>query len=198
MNAKDRRARQKAELKGMILAAARDIFLRHGEDRISMRQLAGRIEYSPGTIYLHFPSKEALLSALVEESFAKLSGVLRKTRREDPLESLRLGLKAYVHFGLRHPNHYHFAFMRPPKPGPYRTHDAFEYLRECVRRCVEAGCFREVDVETSAQALWAGVHGLTSLLIARPNFPWVRREALIEETIANSIRGLLARGQGGI
>ncbi len=197
MNAKDRRAQQKAELKGIILAAARDIFLRDGEDRISMRQLAEKIEYSPGTIYLHFRSKEALLNALVEESFAKLSRALQRTRREDPLETLHLGLKAYVHFGLRHLNDYHFAFMRPPKPGPYRTHDAFEYLRECVRRCVEAGLFRNVDVETAAQVLWAGAHGLTSLLIARPNFPWVRRSALIEEMIGNSVRGFLAKIKGG-
>jgi AcrR family transcriptional regulator len=197
MNAKDRRTRQREELKGLILDAARDIFLRDGDGRISMRQLAGKIDYSPGTIYLHFPSKDALLSALVEESFAKLSQALRKTRRDDPVETLRLGLKAYVHFGLRHPNHYRFAFMRQPKPGPYRTHDAFEYLRECVRRCIEAGRFRGVDAETSAQLLWAGVHGLTSLFIARRNFPWVRREALIDELIGNSIRGLLAEGQGG-
>ena len=180
----------------MILAAARDIFLRDGEGRISMRQLAERIEYSPGTIYLHFPSKEALLNALVEESFAKLSSALRKTRREDPLEALHVGLKAYVHFGLRHPNHYHFAFMRPPKPGPYKTHDAFEYLRECVRRCIDAGHFRTRDVETAAQVLWAAAHGLTSLLIARPSFPWVRRDKLIEETIANSVRGFLAKTKG--
>jgi hypothetical protein len=45
--------------------------------------------------------------------------------------------------------------------------------------------------------LWAGVHGLTSLFIARPTFPWVRRDALIEETICNSIRGLLAETKGG-
>jgi hypothetical protein len=31
--------------------------------------------------------------------------------------------------------------------------------------------------------IWAHVHGLTSLLIARPEFPWVDREALIEAHI---------------
>jgi AcrR family transcriptional regulator len=197
MNAKDRRTQQKDALKATILAAARDMFLRDEAGRISMRRLAEKIDYSIGAIYLHFPSKDALLNALVEESFAKLSQALRKTRRKDPVETLRAGLKAYVRFGLRYPNHYRFAFMRRPKPGPYQTHDAFEYLRECVRRCIEAGRFRQVDAETSAQLLWAGVHGLTSLFLARPNFPWVGRDALIDETIANSIRGLLAKTSGG-
>jgi AcrR family transcriptional regulator len=197
MNATDRRARQNAEMKGLILGAAREMFVRDGTGRISMRRLAEKIGYSPGTIYLYFPGKEALLNALVAESFDKLSQTLRKTRRDDPVETLSLGLKAYVHFGLRHPNHYQFAFMLPPQPGPYRPHDAFEYLRECVRRCVHAGRFRKADIETTAQILWADVHGLTSLLIVRPSFPWVRRNALIEESIGNSVRGLLAKTGGG-
>ena len=151
MNAKDRRTQQKDALKATILAAARDMFLRDEAGRISMRRLAEKIDYSIGTIYLHYPSKDALLNALVEESFAKLSQALRKTRRQDPVETLRAGLKAYVRFGLRYPNHYRFAFMRRPKPGPYQTHDAFEYLRECVRRCIEAGRFRQVDAETATE-----------------------------------------------
>ena len=32
-----------------------------------------------------------------------------------------------------------------------------------VRRCVEGGRFRPVDVETTSQALWAAIHGITSL-----------------------------------
>ena len=178
----------------MILDAAREVFVREGHDQLSMRKLADKIEYSPGTIYLHFSSKEDLLNALVEESFTKLAEALRKTSRQDPVENLRLGLRAYVDFGLRNPNHYHFAFgVRPPQSGPYRPHDAFEYLRQCVRRCLAGGRFRQVEAETAAQALWAVVHGLTSLLIARPNFPWVARGKLVEAVIDNSIRGLQAK-----
>ncbi len=196
MSAKTRREQQKAELKSLILDAARDVFVREDYDQVSMRKLAERIEYSPGTIYLHFSSKEALLNSLVEESFAKLSLVLAKTgSQEDPVERLRLGLRAYVDFGLRHPKHYHFAFVvKPIKAEPYRPHSAFEYLRNCVRCCIDAARFRAIDADTAAQLLWATVHGLTSLLIARPNFPWVRQGKLIQETINNSIRGLLVEG----
>ena len=112
MSAKSRREHQKTELRRMILDAARDVFVREGYDHVSMRKLAEKIEYSPGTIYLHFNSKEALLTSLIDESFAKLSQVLEKAvDPSDPVETLRLGLRAYVDFGLRNPNHYHFAFM---------------------------------------------------------------------------------------
>ena len=194
MSTSTRRQQQKAELRARILDAAREIFVREGWTQVSMRRLAERIEYSPGTIYLHFRSKETLLNSLVEESFARLAQALEKTSRSDPLETLRHGLRTYVDFGLRHPNHYHFAFLfRPGKPGTrrYKPHRAFEYLRCYVRDCVEAGRFRNVDVETTAQVLWAAVHGITSLLITRPSFPWADRSKVIDEVINNSLRGFL-------
>jgi len=195
MSTGTRRSQQKAELRSRILEAAREIFVREGWTQVSMRRLADQIEYSPGTIYLHFPSKEALLNSLVEESFAGLARALeRRTARADPLQTLRRGLRTYVDFGLSHPNHYHFAFMmglgtsgaRRRKP-----HRAFEYLRCYVRACVEAGIFRISDVETTAQVLWAVIHGVTSLLITRPHFPWVGRDKVIDEVIDNAIRGFL-------
>ncbi len=195
MSAGTRRQQQKTELRGLILDAAREIFMREGWSQVSMRKLAQKIEYSPGVIYLHFPGKEALLNSLVEESFARLAQALEETRLSDPVETLRRGLRTYVDFGLRHPNHYHFAFIaRPDRPGArrYKPHKAFEYLRSYVRRCVQAGRFRGTDEETAAQVLWAAVHGITSLLIARPYFPWTSREKIIDHVIDNSIRGFLA------
>jgi AcrR family transcriptional regulator len=194
MSARTRHAQQRAELKDIILQAAREVFVREGYDQVSMRKLAQKIEYSPGTIYLHFTSKEALLNALIEESFARLALTLEKSGgHADPVETLRRGLRAYVDFGLRHPQHYHFAFgVKPVASQGYRPHRAFEYLRQCVRCCIDGHRFRAIDAETAAQLLWAAVHGITSLLIARPDFPWVRRGKLIDEVIDNALRGLSA------
>jgi AcrR family transcriptional regulator len=195
MSTGTRRRQQKAELRSRILEAAREIFVREGWARVSMRRLADKIDYSPGTIYLHFRSKEALLSSLVEESFASLAHALESTGRSDPLETLRRGLRTYVDFGLGHPNHYHFAFLERPGASAargYKPHRAFDYLCCYVRSCMEAGLFRNVNVEISAQVLWAAVHGITSLLITRPYFPWAGRDKIIDEVIDNSIRGFLA------
>lgn len=43
----------------------------------------------------------------------------------------------------------------------------------------------------AAQVLWAGLHGLVALLIARPEFPWVDREKLIATHVAMLARGAL-------
>ncbi len=181
----------------MILDAAREIFVCQGYESFSMRKLAEKIEYSPGSVYLHFNNKEELFECLVGESFARLlktlMGLQNGAEWQDPVEELKKGLRAYVEFGLRNPSDYRFAFMlRPPVvKRPYKVHEAFESLRYMVGRCVEEKRFRAVDVETTSQALWASVHGITSLLIQRPTFPWVAKKKLIEQVINTAIDSLV-------
>lgn len=198
MSATSRRRKHKEELRRLILDAAREIFVRQGYESFSMRKLAQKIEYSPGNVYLHFKNKEALFECLVEESFARLLKTLLALRNgqewQDPVEELKKGLRAYVEFGLRNPNDYRFAFMlRPPmEKRPYKVHGAFEALRFIVKRCVEEKRFRAIDVETTSQALWATVHGITSLLIQRPAFPWAPKKELIAQVIDTAVDSLVA------
>jgi hypothetical protein len=109
------------------------------------------------------------------------------------VEELKKGMHAYVEFGLRNPNDYRFAFMlRPPvKKRPYKVHAAFEVLRYLVKCCVDQKRFRAVDVETTSQSLWVAVHGITSLLIQQPQFPWVPKKELIAQVIRNSVNSLM-------
>jgi len=198
MKASLRREKHREELRQIILDAAREIFVRDGYENFSMRKLARRIEYSPGSIYLHFKNREELFESLVEESFARLLKALTVLNNcnpdEDPVAVLRKGFRIYVDFGLRNVNDYRFAFMigRSAPKRPYRVHPAFEVLRQMVRRCVTEKRFRAVDVETVSQALWVSAHGVTSLLIQRPRFPWVGKKQLIEQVIDGAVNSLLA------
>lgn len=198
MNAIARRRQHKEELRRVILDAARNIFVHQGYENFSMRKLAEEIEYSPGSVYLHFKNKEELFECLVEQSFARLlrtlTGLQNGRGRQDPVDELKKGMRAYVEFGLRNPNDYRFVFMlKPPaEKRPYKVHGAFEVLRKMVRRCVEEKRFRAVDIETTAQALWTSVHGITSLLIQRPTFPWVSKKKLIGQVINMAVDGLIA------
>jgi AcrR family transcriptional regulator len=191
------RSKHKQELRKVILGAARNIFVQEGYESFSMRKLANKIRYSPGGIYLHFKNKQQLFDSLVEESFAHLHAAMRKLmsagQNGDPVEMLRKGLLGYVEFGLRHANDYRFAFLLSPpvEKRPPGVHSSFEALREMVRLCLKEKRFRVIDVETASQALWASAHGITSLLIQRPSFPWAGKEQLIATVIDNSIAGLL-------
>ena len=195
MSIQKRRETQRKAVRETILEAARETLIREGPESFSMRKLAEKIGCSPGTIYLYFETKEDLLNRLVDEGFDKLLESLEKVHDgSDAVQSLRNKLRAYVDFGLRFPNHYHFAFvMRPTGRAvttAVRPHVSFDVLRHAVRRCIEQNEFRSPDVETTSQVLWVTIHGITSLPIALPKFPWVDREPLIDRVIDTAIDGL--------
>src|SRR5512139_3820069 len=99
MGTAERRARQKASLRGEILDAARRMFADEGYEAVSMRRLAERIEYSPTTIYLYFEDKAELFHAVCDETFGKLVRRLERQRRlhaGDPVDGLRAGLREYI------------------------------------------------------------------------------------------------------
>ena len=55
-----------------VLAAARVVISEHGSEA-QMDAIARRAEVGVGTLYRHFPTKEALIGALVADSFVKLA-----------------------------------------------------------------------------------------------------------------------------
>jgi Tetracyclin repressor-like, C-terminal domain len=75
---------------------------------------------------------------------------------------------------------------------------AFDRLRTQVAACLAAGGDAAVDpeaIEVASQLVWAAVHGLISLLIARPDFPWAERERLIATTVENTAATLGCAGR---
>ena len=42
-----------------------------------------------------------------------------------------------------------------------------------------------------AQAIWAAAHGVVSLMITKPYFPWAERQALVDTTLDAMFAGLL-------
>jgi len=202
VSSQERRARHKSELRASILDAARELFVSEGVERVSMRRIAERIEYSPKTLYLHFKNKGDLLYHLCEESFRKLNEQTRQVLDSgaDPQALIRTALHIYVQFGLDHPNDYRIAFLSPASDYPYRSHEelpqgsvALEIhgrFREVLRQGMEQGVFRECDPFVTTYVLWAGVHGVTLALIFDPEFEWVDRRKFIDETIEALIRSL--------
>jgi len=186
MGVKERRERERIETRERILDAARELFVEEGFDGVSMRKIAERVEYSPTAIYMHFADKEQLFMEVCHEDFRRLAqSMAGLVQVPDPVERLRRIGDAYVEFGLQNPNHYRTMFMTPHPPiadseealkgkgNP--EEDAYELLRATVREALSAGAFREHlrDADLISQTLWAGVHGVVSLQIAKSDDPWV-------------------------
>ena len=171
-----------------------------------MRKIADRIEYSPTAIYLHFKDKEAVMRELCDLDFLALAQEFAEIARiADPLERLHATGMAYARFALDHPNHYRLMFMTPHPPlGEEERRirkgnpeeDAYAFLKGIIAEGVAAGRFRPglENTELLAQVMWAGMHGVVSLQIAKCNDDWVdwrpeeERVRLMVETL---IRGLV-------
>jgi AcrR family transcriptional regulator len=72
-----------------VLAAAREVFAENGREA-QMDDVARRAEVGVGTVYRHFPTKEALIDALVAEAFSRLLVVAQEQsqREDDPWDAL--------------------------------------------------------------------------------------------------------------
>ena len=185
----------------MILDTAREMFAEEGYHSVSMRKIADKIEYSPTTIYLYFKDKNDLLQQICDETFAKLGKKLQSIgkKHNSNIDALREGLRTYVEFGLKHPKHYEVTFMLPLTVDLGDDFEgslgqrAFEYLKSGVKDCMESGEIETGDVDLVSQTLWAGIHGVTSLLIGHENFPFAGKKTLINSVIDTMLKGLTSK-----
>ena len=195
MKAAARRQLYRQETRAEIVKAARAIFVRKGFEGFSMRTLARAVGYSPAALYLQLASKEELFDVLVEEAFVHLHealSVLLSERGKNPVEQLKRGLRIYVEWGLKHPNEYQIAFaVRNPSKKPYRPHRAFDLARDLMRVCLGNSAAAKRELEVRTQAVWAAAHGITSLLIQRPSFPWASKDRLIDNVIDSAVDGAI-------
>jgi AcrR family transcriptional regulator len=211
MGSGERRERERAAVRERILSAARELFAQRGIDAVTMRGIAGAIEYTPAALYVHFRDKNDLLRALCRNDFAALNEQQRRVSRvADPVERIRrIGL-AVVKFAVTHPNHYRFMFMTPLKVEPAEEdlarrgdpeEDGYAFFVGVVREAMEAGRLRAGDAHLAAQTLWAGVIGVAALHITHAEDPWlpmravgVRARAMVDALIAG-MEGEETRGE---
>ncbi|MRR56498.1 MAG: TetR/AcrR family transcriptional regulator [Deltaproteobacteria bacterium] len=203
MSIVERKERHKESLRQEILDAAREILLAKGYAYLSMRRIAERIEYSPTTIYLYFKNKDDILYHLCVETLERQFEALSEAgiSQPSPLLRLRAALRAYVDFGLSEPDRYKITYMADLSR--YVSTASILEQGGVADKLIALMCHRvhealvasgsNRDAKCVFQALWAHCHGMVSLLIGHPDFPWTVRETLIETGLDLSLAGLLVK-----
>jgi AcrR family transcriptional regulator len=192
---------QGKKLRAEILSAGERLLRETGDqEAVSIRAVADAVGVTPPSIYLHFADKTELIFAICQRHFGQLDRTLHEAAAgsDDPLESLRRQGRAYVHFGIDHPEEYRILFMTRPAATPKGWNDArvkegasFHRLVEAVQATLDAGAIRPANAILVAFGLWAAMHGLTSLFVARPGLFGSEREALINHVLDVQIAGLV-------
>lgn len=177
-------------LREEILLATERLLLETGsEEAVSIRAVARAVGVTAPSIYRHFEDKAHLLFEVCARQFDLLDESIERAVAgiADPLLALRARGKAYVRFGIEHPEHYRIMFMGPAYATPNQWSDlletgSFAHLIEGIEAAIDAGALRPTgDAFTTALHVWADIHGLTSLLVARPTMPWPDLEGFIDE-----------------
>jgi AcrR family transcriptional regulator len=173
MGVKERKARQKVEMKSLILEAAHDLFLNKGFEQVSIRNIADEIEYSPATIYLYFKDKNEIFLALHDRSFKVFNGYVADIFKiKDPFKRLTALGERYIDFAIEHPQYYEMMFIikapmecdinKEEWPEGQVALDAVEFL---MADCKKAGYFKGQDVKVLAFVAWSHMHGICSLVL---------------------------------
>lgn len=178
MPIKERRKREKQEMRERILAAAQKLFVAKGFEKTSIRNIAETIEYSPATIYLYFADKNAIFFELHNRIFKKFLAQFEAVANADvasPMERLHLLGRKYIEFGLNNPEYYELMFiMSTPMEHLEKVEEtegwqaglnSHAHLEKIVAACMDAGYLQGKSVRETALAMWAIVHGLVSLAI---------------------------------
>jgi AcrR family transcriptional regulator len=175
MTVADRKAKEKIELRALILESARKLFVENGIEQTNIRSIAENIDYSIGTVYKYFKDKNAILHALHTQGFMDLGGQFQILYNvKDPMERLRAMGKVYIKFALDQPDMYDLMFnLKAPMEFLEAINEekwnegkaTFDVLRTTVKDCMSAGYFKGHVLEPLSFLIWSLVHGMCSLEI---------------------------------
>jgi AcrR family transcriptional regulator len=184
---------QGERLRIALMDAARELLLELGDqDKLSVRAVTARAGVTPNALYMHFSSKDELLSAVMIAGYSELRGFLRAavSPDADPVAQLRAFSRAYIEFASERPGIYRVLFMTKvragvPIPAPGAASgldegvDTFNDLLQIVTRCLPDGA----DPFTQSAYIWAGLHGFVALNEVIPAFPWPSADDYVERMI---------------
>lgn len=191
------------KLKDDLLDAAERLLAERGSmEAVSIRAVAKAVGVTPPSIYLHFEDKDELFFEVCSRRFVEFGGALAGSIEgiDDPVEQVRALGRAYVRYGVEHPEHYRILFGQKV-PLPARIEDptdlpgmaAFGLLVEAVACGIEAGAFRDGDALTMAIGLWSTTHGFVTLLQFEDEFPdQLPLSGALEAVLDQALRGVLA------
>lgn len=166
------RERRQERTRHDILNAALGLIVEKGVEKLSLREIARRIDYSPAGLYEYFDGKDAIVDAVVQDGAERFQRRLElvPTTLPPDVYLLELGL-AYIDFARLYPEHFVLLFSRMLAgrrrfDDPVNPADSYALLTRGVERALAAGVIAaqpDFDLEEIAYSAWALVHGMASL-----------------------------------
>lgn len=189
------------DLRQALIDAACAHLRQHSADSLSLRALARDIGVSQTAPYRHFESRNALFAAIAIQGFELLTVQLQSTVDLFPdtrSALLEVGI-TYVDWAIANPEKYQMFFDSSLVDFSHYPElqsaggECFEVLMALIRRGLLAGLLKEKPPEQLAATLWAGIHGIASLLQAKHSEDQAQQYSVIKalEYLENDRRASL-------
>ena len=199
MGTRERRAREKSERRQDILSAARSLFWTRGFAGTTMPAVAQAAELAPGTLYLYFPSKDALYAELLVEGYDLLLERLQACalRRASPRGRAESLVDCFLGFARQHPEYFDiifFVLQRETGGGPRAVLTSEQLARLSAReqacKAIAGEVIEAARPRRSAKELALVVEAVWSMLVGVVSI-WGKEEGFQE--VAASARRLLVQ-----
>lgn len=193
------------ELRELIVQASTDLIHENGLAGLSAREIARRIDYSPGTLYNSFDNLDDLVLTVEGRMLDRLVETLDTVPREGPADARVYKLaERYLKFADANPRLWNLLFEHHVS-----TDDALpDWYRQKIRALGDR--FEEVlkplsgglttdQVGRAARTLWSSVHGISSLAVADKLSIVSAEEAdqMVRDLVDTYLRGFRVRSAGG-
>lgn len=169
------RERRSERTRQVILQAALKLVIEKGLNKLSLREIARRADYSPAGLYEYFGSKDEIVEALVIDADGRLFAHLNRVSKTLPVEEylVELGM-AYIEFAHLNPDHFMMMFthyqalpvVNFDEFTPTGDSNAYGLLMDAVQRGIDTGVFLPRPAYGKVgmtYSLWSLVHGLATL-----------------------------------
>ena len=201
MSREERQQLARETTRRAILDAALELFIADGYAQVSIRNIAAKVEYSPGAIYSYFTSKDEIFFALAEYGFRQLGARQhRGAPSDDPLDDVRAAAWRLYEFSKEQPQYFALVFLDRRVPRVSREYERFAFISEMrnrvlaqVQRCIAEGAFPgTTHAEVALRLLWAPIFGIAVLRLSHRLAPAEDADALVRDAIDTTIAGIRA------
>ncbi|URZ17463.1 TetR/AcrR family transcriptional regulator [Clostridium felsineum] len=203
MGIKERKEREKDELKRLIIDTANEIILKEGLEKLSIRKIAAQIEYSPAIIYHYFKDKDEIVNTIMKQNYEKIINTVSSIKEinDTPENAIKYILREYINLALEMDEEYVSIMLSNSKDilehtallfkGAASKRKALNVLYKYMKQIYSDKNIDDREIELTCQIVWTSSFGLIIKLIVEKSLSHEQKNEIINHHLTLMVDGII-------